>query len=34
MFPLYLKEMEYRYNHRRDNLLNLLINLYFGGKST
>lgn len=33
MFPLYLKEMEYRYNHRKDNLLNLLIRLYFGGKS-
>ena len=32
MFPLYLKEMEYRYNHRNDNLLNLLIRLYFGGK--
>lgn len=31
-FPLYLKEMEYRYNHRKDNLLNLLIQLYFGGK--
>ena len=34
MFPLYLKEMEYRYNHRNDNLLNLLISLYFGGNST
>lgn len=33
MFPLYLKEMEYRYNHRYDNLLNLLIRLYFGGKT-
>ncbi len=32
MFPLYLKEMEYRYNHRKDNLLNLFIYLYFGGK--
>jgi transposase len=30
MFPLYLKEMEYRYNHRKDNLLNSLILLYFG----
>ena len=29
MFPLYLKEMEYRYNHRNDNLLQLLIHLYF-----
>ena len=28
-FPLYLKEMEYRYNHRKDNLLQLLIHLYF-----
>lgn len=33
-FPLYLKEMEYRYNHRKDNLLALLITLYFGGKTT
>ena len=33
-FPLYLKEMEYRFNHRRDNVLNLLIRLYFGGNST
>lgn len=33
MFPLYLKEMEYRYNHRKDNLLQLLIHLYFSGKS-
>lgn len=32
-FPLYLKEMEYRYNHRKDNLLNLLIRLYFGYES-
>lgn len=32
MFPLYLKEMEYRFNHRSDNLLQLLIYLYFGGK--
>lgn len=34
MFPLYLKEMEYRYNHRCDNLLDLLIRLYFGYEST
>lgn len=34
MFPLYLKEMEYRYNHRNDNLLNLLIWLYFGYETT
>jgi len=32
MFPLYLKEMEYRYNHRQDNLLQLFIHLYFSGK--
>jgi len=32
-FPLYLKEMEYRYNHRKDSLLNLLIRLYFGYES-
>jgi len=30
---LYLKEMEYRYNHRKDTLLNLLIRLYFGYES-
>lgn len=29
-FPLYLKEMEYRFNHRRDNLLKDFIQLYFG----
>ena len=28
-FPLYLKEMEYRFNHRKDNLLLLIKNLYF-----
>jgi len=28
-FPLYLKEMEYRYNHRSDSILQLLIHLYF-----
>lgn len=33
MFPLYLKEMEYRHNHRKDNRLQLLIHLYFSGKS-
>jgi transposase len=26
MFPFYLKEMEFRYNHRHDNLFNLLLN--------
>lgn len=25
-FPLYLKEMEFRYNHRHDNLFDLLVN--------
>src|SRR3989344_1256918 len=34
MFPLYLKEMEYRYNHRTENLLNLLIRLYYTGYET
>jgi len=29
-FPLYLKEMEWRYNHRRENILKLLIDIYFG----
>lgn len=29
-FPLYLKEMEYRYNHRNENLLKSFIQLYFG----
>lgn len=29
-FPLYLKEMEYRYNHRHENLLKNFIQLYFG----
>lgn len=29
-FPVYLKEMEYRYNHRRDNILNPIMKLYFG----
>jgi transposase len=33
-FPLYLKEMEYRYNHRKENLLSLLIKTYFGYDST
>ena len=34
MFPLYLKEMEYRYNHRADSVLSLFIRLYFGGNLT
>jgi len=29
-FPLYLKEMEWRYNHRNENMLQELINIYFG----
>ena|SRR3990170_5185700 len=29
-FPLYLKEMEYRYNHRRENILEYIMQLYFG----
>ena len=29
-FALYLKEMEYRYNHRKDNILEPIISLYFG----
>jgi transposase len=29
-FPLYLKEMEWRYNHRKENMLQLLIDIYFG----
>lgn len=33
-FPLYLKEMEYRYNHRHENLLKSFVNLYFGYVST
>ena len=33
-FHLYLKEMEYRFNHRRDNLLKNLISIYFGCVST
>ena len=29
-FPMYLKEIEYRYNHRNENLFKQFINLYFG----
>ena len=29
-FPLYLKEMEYRYNHRKENILEPITRLYFG----
>jgi len=33
-FPLYLKEMEYRFNHRQENLLKNLVQIYFGYVST
>jgi transposase len=29
-FPMYLKEIEYRYNHRGENIFKLFIKLYFG----
>jgi transposase len=29
-FPMYLKEVEYRYNHRNDNLFKLFLSIYFG----
>jgi transposase len=29
-FPMYLKEVEYRYNHRKDNVFKLFLNAYFG----
>jgi transposase len=29
-FPMYLKEVEYRFNHRTDNLLKLFTHIYFG----
>jgi transposase len=30
-FPMYLKEVEYRFNHRSENLLmKLFTNIYFG----
>ena len=29
-FPLYLKEMEFRFNHRKENILESFIHLYFG----
>lgn len=29
-FPMYLKEVEYRFNHRKENLFKLFINIYFG----
>lgn len=33
-FPMYLKEVEYRFNHRTDNLLKLFTQIYFGYVST
>ena len=33
-FPMYLKEVEYRFNHRDENLLKLFITIYFGYVST
>lgn len=29
-FPMYLKEVEYRFNHRKDNLFKLFVSIYFG----
>jgi len=29
-FPMYLKEVEYRFNHRKDNLFKLFLYIYFG----
>jgi transposase len=29
-FPMYLKEVEYRFNHRGDNLFKLFMSIYFG----
>ncbi|MDE2234511.1 MAG: IS1595 family transposase [Gammaproteobacteria bacterium] len=29
-FPMYLKEIEYRFNHRRENLFKRFLRLYFG----
>jgi transposase len=33
-FPMYLKEIEYRFNHRRENLFKNFIKVYFGYIST
>ena len=33
-FPMYLKEVEYCFNHRNDNLLKLLVNIHFSYVST
>ncbi|HET8689628.1 MAG TPA: IS1595 family transposase [Methanosarcina sp.] len=29
-FPMYLKEVEYRFNHRKENLFKLFLHIYFG----
>jgi transposase len=29
-FPMYLKEIKYCYNHRKENVLKLILQLYFG----
>lgn len=29
-FPMYLKEIEYRYNHRKENVFKVFLQLYFG----
>jgi len=29
-FPMYLKEVEYRFNHRNENLFKLFLSIYFG----
>jgi transposase len=29
-FPMYLKEVEYRFNHRKENLFKLFLAIYFG----
>jgi transposase len=29
-FPMYLKEIEYRFNHRKENVFKLLLKIYFG----
>ena len=29
-FPMYLKEIEYRFNHRKENLFRSFVRVYFG----
>jgi transposase len=29
-FPMYLKEIEYRFNHRKENLFRSFLRVYFG----